>query len=375
MTTHNHARIGSRERLLDVSQRYPERLKIQTHSLATRVIFDDTQRAVGVEYLHGERLYRAHAQPSTGAGDPRRAYAAREVILAGGAFNTPQLLMLSGIGAREQLARHGIAVRVDLPGVGKNLQDRYEVAVVNRMAFDTWDALRGSTMSESDGQYREWADRRTGVYATNGALLAVSLRSGADRPVPDLLCYALLAHFTGYFPGYSALLSRNPNCLTWAVLKGHTSNTAGAVTLRSADPRDPPLINFHYFDEGNDTAEHDLSAVVAGIKFVRTLTADLKAQHLIAKEELPGEGVTSDDDLKAFVRDNAWGHHASCTCPIGAREHEGVLSSDLKVHGTTGLRVVDASVFPRIPGLFIACAVYMVGEKAADVIIGDAKRS
>jgi choline dehydrogenase-like flavoprotein len=375
MTTHNHSRVGSRERLLAVSQRYPERLKILTHSLATRVIFDDNQRAVGVEYLSGERLYRAHARPSEGAGDPRRAYASREVILAGGAFNTPQLLMLSGVGPRDQLARHGIAVRVDLPGVGKNLQDRYEVAVVNRMSFDTWDTLRGSTMSESDSQYREWADRRTGVYSTNGALLAVSLRSGTDRPVPDLLCYAVLAKFTGYFPGYSALLAQNPNCLTWAILKGHTTNTAGTVTLRSADPRDPPLINFRYFDEGNDAAGNDLSAVVAGIKFVRALTADLKTQRLVAREEFPGESVASDDDLKAFVRDNAWGHHASCTCPIGAREHQGVLSSDLKVHGTKGLRVVDASVFPRIPGLFIACAVYMVGEKAADIIIGDAQRS
>ena len=84
--------------------------------------------------------------------------------------------------------------------------------------------------------------------------------------------------------------------------------------------------------------------------------------------------VTSDEALTAFVRDQAWGHHASCTCPIGARENGGVLSSDFKVHGTKGLRVVDASVFPRIPGLFIVAAVYIIGEKAADVIAADAAR-
>ena len=89
---------------------------------------------------------------------------------------------------------------------------------------------------------------------------------------------------------------------------------------------------------------------------------------MIKREELPGDGVQSDADLKQFARDHAWGHHASCTCPFGSRENGGVLTSDFRVHGTTGLRVVDASVFPRIPGFFIVSAVYMVGEKAADVI-------
>ena len=89
---------------------------------------------------------------------------------------------------------------------------------------------------------------------------------------------------------------------------------------------------------------------------------------------MPGDEVQSDDDLRQFVRDNAWGHHASCTCPIGPREHGGVLGADFRVHGTTGLRVVDASVFPRIPGFFIASAVYMIGEKAADVILAGSAR-
>ena len=144
------------------------------------------------------------------------------------------------------------------------------------------------------------------------------------------------------------------------------------MQLRSADPRDPPEINFHHFDEG-DGADEDLRAVVDGIKFVRAISADLRKEKLIAKEELPGDEVQSDEDLKQFVRNNAWGHHASCSCPIGKRENGGVLSSDFRVHGTRGLRVVDASVFPRIPGYFIVSAVYMIGEKAADVILADVR--
>jgi choline dehydrogenase len=158
------------------------------------------------------------------------------------------------------------------------------------------------------------------------------------------------------------------------VLKGHTANVGGRVTLRSADPCDPPDVNFHYFDEGRPTGDDDVKAVVAGIEFVRKATERLKQQGLIAEEELPGEGKHSPEDLQQFVRDHAWGHHASCTCAIGPRDRGGVVTGDFRVHGTEGLRVADASVFPRVPGLFIASAVYMIGEKAADVIATAARK-
>ena len=186
-----------------------------------------------------------------------------------------------------------------------------------------------------------------------------------------MFLYALLGRFEGYFPGYSSLLAANPNCLTWVVLKAHTNNTAGSVTLRSADPRVPPSINFRYFEDGNDGSGDDLAAVASGIRLARRLAAPLRGKGLIAREDTPGDAVT-DDGLKTFVRDHAWGHHASCTCPIGHSEDGGVLTSDFKVHGVDGLRVVDASVFPRIPGFFIVSAVYMIAEKAADVIAADA---
>jgi choline dehydrogenase len=372
MTTLGHRRFGTRERVLDVARRLPDRLKIAMNALASRVILDANNRAVGVEYLEGERLYRAHARPSDAAGELRTIHASREVILAGGAFNSPQLLMLSGIGPPETLERHGIQVRVALPGVGRNLQDRYEIGVMNRMKFPAWGVYKSATFSTGDPQFAEWKSRGTGVYSTNGSVLTLFRRSKGGGELPDLFCMSLLAPFRGYFPRYSSAFTDHLNYLTWVVLKAHTANRAGEVTLRSNDPRDTPLIDFKYF---HDRGEGDLDAVVDGIRFVRRLTAGLKREGLIEEEELPGDGLQSDQELKDFVRYNCWGHHASCTCAIGPLGQNGVLTSDFRVHNTHGLRVVDASVFPRIPGFFIASSIYMVGEKAAEVVLADAERS
>src|SRR5579863_5174191 len=371
LTTHEHRRVGARERVLDVAKRYPGNLKIVMNALASKVILDADNRAVGVEYLEGERLYRAHASPSDAAGEPRTIRASREVILAGGAFNSPQLLMLSGIGPPAVLERHGIPVRVALPGVGTNLQDRYEISVVNRMKFPAWEIYKGATFSTGDPQFAEWKNGGEGVYSTNGAVLTMFRRSKNAGALPDLFCMSLLAPFRGYFPGYSREFTKHLNYLTWVVLKAHTANRAGEVTLRSSDPRDTPLIDFKYFQEGGDD---DLDAVIDGVRFVRRLTAGLKLEGLIDKEELPGEDL-SEQQLRDFVRYNCWGHHRSCTCAIGPLDQNGVLTSDFRVHNTFGLRVVDASVFPRIPGFFIASSIYMIGEKAAEVILADAKRT
>ena len=365
LTTRNHARFGTREHLLETQRRHPN-LKLRLNALATRVLLDEKNRALGVEYLDGERLYRAHSQPSPGPGERRRIYASKEVILSAGAFNSPQLLMLSGIGPRQVLGRFDIPLHVDLPGVGQNLQDRYEIAVVNRMNFPAWQVYKNAKFSTDDPQYRQWRACRNGVYATNGSVLTVFRHSPVAEGPPDLFCMALLANFEGYYPGYSQAFAKYLNYLTWVVLKGHTRNLAGEVTLRSSDPRDMPHVNFRYFHDGGDK---DIEAVVDGIRFVRRLTAVLKQQRLIEREELPGEGVQTDEQLREFIRNNAWGHHASCTCAIGPRDNNGVLGSDFRVHGTEGLRVVDASIFPRIPGFFIVSAIYMIAEKAAEMIL------
>jgi choline dehydrogenase-like flavoprotein len=372
LTTDDAVRTGSRERILDIARRYPKRLHVETNALASHVILDDQNRATGVEYLKGEKLYRAHGTPGLESGGRREARASREVILSGGAFNTPQLLKLSGIGPRRELERHGIGVKVDLPGVGMNLQDRYEISVVYRMR-DDWDFMKQAEFRSGDGLFQQWQKSRDGVYATNGGMFAIIKPSRQDRIVPDLFCMSLLARFEGYFPGYSKLISDHRNYLSWIILKAHTDNNAGTVTLQSADPRDPPRIDFRYFEEGSDKAGNDLAGVVEGVKFVRGISSDLRKAGLIAEEHLPGDNAQTDEQLRDFVRDNAWGHHASCSCPIGLKDKGGVLSSDFRVHGTHGLRVVDASVFPRIPGFFIVSSVYMIGEKAADVILADAQ--
>lgn len=372
LSTRDHARVGARERVVEVMSAYPDRLFVKLDCLATRVVFDadDTDRAIGVEYLEGPRLYRAHTEPSGADGRRGMVRARREVILAGGAFNTPQLLMLSGIGPADELLRHGIPVRRDLPGVGSNLQDRYEVGVVNRMRFPSWDVLRDARFDASDPLYEQWATRREGMYTSNGAVISVIRRSAPERTLPDLFCFAILGDFHGYFPGYSERFRSVRNALTWVILKAHANNRAGTVRLRSADPRDTPLITFHSFDEGTDDGGEDLRSVVEGIAFVRRLTEKMRRDGWIVEEELPGDAVTDRGDLERFVKDNAWGHHASCSCPIGPPEDGGVVDGDFRVHGVKGLRIVDASVFPRIPGFFIVSSVYTIAEKAADVIMG-----
>lgn len=364
MTTKGHRRVGARERVLSVAKRHPKRLRIVLNALATRVLFDEKQRAVGVEYLHGERLYRAHANPSAASGELRTVRASREVILCGGTFNTPQLLMLSGIGPPITLRAFGIPVRAALDGVGKNLQDRYEIGIVNKMRAP-WAAFAGATFAAGDPQFRSWQRGGAGMYGTNGSVLTVFSASPEAQGPPDVFCMALLAKFCGYYPGFSREFVEHHDYLTWVVLKAHARNRAGVVTLRSADPRDPPRIEFNSFAEG---AAEDLAAVVDGIELVRTITAPLVARGLVDHEELPGRDVRG-AELERFVRENAWGHHASCSCPIGDPARGGVVSSDFRVHGVRNLRVVDASVFPRIPGFFVASAVYMIAEKAADVIL------
>jgi len=279
--------------------------------------------------------------------------------------------MLSGIGPGSDLRAHGIAPRVLLDGVGRNLQDRYEVAVTHRMR-EPWEVLQGARFERGDALWQRWQRDRTGMYGSNGAALGVIRRSVHAAPgsgEPDLFCMALLARFEGYFPGFSKVIRDESDRLTWAVLKAHTRNRAGTVRLRSSDPRDMPLVNFHYFEEGDDSKGEDLQAVVEAVRFVRRMTAPLIASGRIAEELSPGAQVQSDEALAAYVRDTAWGHHASCSCAIGPAGNGGVLDRDFAVHGVRGLRVVDASVFPRIPGFFVAAAVHMIAEKAADVVL------
>jgi choline dehydrogenase len=369
-------RQSAREAVRAAQRAHPHRLEVRTASLATRVLLDAAGRAEGVEYLPGRHLYAPDPRAGRDAPPERRQVLARsEVVLAAGAFNTPQLLMLSGIGGRAELERHGIEVRIELPGVGENLQDRYEVGVVSEMEGD-FPLLREATFrppgngTPPDAAFEEWRMGR-GVYTTNGVALGVIRRSTGDRLDPDLFIFGLPARFRGYHPGYAEALTRDRRHFTWAVLKAKTRNRAGTVRLRSTDPRDAPEVNFRYFAEGTGGGEEDLDTVAEGVEFVRRIMRH--SAEVIAREVVPGDAVRTREEIREFVRDEAWGHHASCTCRMGpASDRLAVLGSDLRVHGARGLRVVDASAFPRIPGFFIVTSIYMLAEKVAGTMLAAA---
>lgn len=371
LATDDHCRFGTRERLREAEETARGRLRIELHALVTRVLFAEDGGAAGVEYLKGRHLYGASPQSSDAEppGAPVSLKARREVILAGGAFNTPQLLMLSGIGPEEALVEHDIEVKKDLP-VGRNLQDRYEVCVLYRLAAP-WHSMADADFSPGDRLGRLWEAKRRGMYISNGAALAMKRNLPGVKGNADLFIMALLGAFQGYYKGYSKALRERKDVLSWAILKARTANTSGTVTLRSADPRDPPRIQFNYFDPLCDPEGKDLKAVAAAVGMVREAAAPLLDCHLVTEEICPGRDVQG-EALEQWVRDNAWGHHASCTCPMGPRDKGGVLDSRLRVHGVPRLRVVDASIFPRIPGYFIVSAIYMAAEKAADMILEDA---
>jgi len=377
LAVQNGKRTGPREYLLRIRRAFPDNLTILTGALVSRVLFDGT-RAVGVEYIEGRHLYQADPKQ---IGDPASAprhqvRARREVILSGGAFNSPQLLKLSGIGPRAELSALGIPLVVDLPGVGENLQDRYEIGVVSDFTAN-FNLLKGATFNlpqkgVPDPCFAEW-EKGKGIYASNGALIGIIKRSSPERIDPDLYIFGLPGFFRGYKPGYSTEFERFQNRFTWAILKAHTNNTAGRVTLRSANPWDTPKIEFHYFSEGNDSSGDDLESVVKGVRFVREMNQHLQRAGLVSKELVPGPDYQDDDQVREFIQNEAWGHHASCTNKIGADQDPlAVLDSRFRVRGTQGLRVVDASVFPHIPGYFIVSAIYMISEKATDSIVADA---
>jgi len=409
--TDGKRRTGVRERLLETAAAHPDRLVLRTGVLATRVIFARPEakappRAVGVEAREGTHLYEASPLYAGGPGPaaPRVAYYAKgEVILAGGSFNTPQLLMLSGIGEASHLRQHGIegprdqagapvADIVDLPGVGRNLQDRYEVSVISQASrpFSTLNGVSFAPSDTGDPARREWLEKGTGLYVTNGGALAVFHTSGGnDRPDPDLFIFGVPAAFRGYYWSWSKELLRGAkggaadqrDLWTWIILKAYTRNSSGTLRLRSSSPFLQPEINFRSFAEGPPDHVRDVDALADAVRFVREMNARIKP---FTREIQPGPARPDDSqELRDWVQSEAWGHHACGTCRMGSdrwcgdvarlRDTQAVLDSDFRVHGVSSLRVVDASVFPEIPGYFIVTPVLMMSEKAADTLLADSK--
>lgn len=368
----------------DGSRKY--HLDVRLNTLVTGIRFDTVGgkiNATGVNFMNGQSLYRADprsinvtAPTSYGA-----VNATREVIISAGTFNTPQLLKLSGIGPAAELKALGIPVVVNLPGVGTNMQDRYEVGVIGQTPTNfviTGDCTFLTT--PNDPCKEKWLNGITsvdkGTYATNGIAIASIMRSTQAAEDPDILVSGAPAAFSGYFPGYSAKALADAKHWTWIVLKAHSRNNAGTVKLTSTDPRDTPSINFNSFDTGvtaNGAADKDLQAVYEAVQYSRKIFKDLIPLAGGFTEVWPGSKISTEAQTKKWIQDEAWGHHACCTAAIGADNDDmAVLDSNFRVRGVGNLRVVDASAFSQIPGYYIALPTYMISEKAAAVIIAGA---
>jgi len=374
MTSRNGQRWGLAKYIKKIQREFPNNLIIETSALASKILFDGTT-ATGVEFLKGRALYQAHRDYDADQNpDKIKVYARNEVIVSGGTFNSPQLLKLSGVGPKDELKRLGIPVVVDLPGVGENMQDRYEVTLNYKMKVP-WGGYAQCRFSfnESDPCYNLWKANGTSIYGSN-ALLYWSLFQTSVSDIPDMNIFTGM----GYFLGYSPLVVPQGQALGFQSqffinLKAFTENRGGTVKLRSTDPREVPEIQFHYFEEGTDTEGKDLQGSLDGVKEIRRLASMPAYQSVIDQEIGTFAGVNTDAEIRQKIRDEAWGHHACCSNKIGPKsDRMAVVDGDFKVYGTKNLRVVDASVFPRIPGYFILSAIYMISEKAADVILQDA---
>ncbi|PVI01786.1 GMC oxidoreductase [Periconia macrospinosa] len=381
ISTDGGKRNGAREFIVAVSEAknedgskmYPLDVRMNCH--VTKITFDQTvtpPRATGVEFLDGQFLYRASPKSAGRTGVKGSVTASREVIIAGGAYNSPQILKLSGVGPADELAKFDIPVVVDSPGVGTNLQDHYETSVQGKVPSN-WTAFEGCTFdaSENDECLVRWNNPvagNRGTYASPGVGATMFFKSSvATNDEWDTFVFGGPINFRGYFPGYAVNATHDHDWFTWAILKSHPRNTAGTVVLRSADPLDVPQITYNYYDTGVGDYDADLTAMTEAMGLAREA---FKSQLVNVTEVLPGADKTSPEQLKEFIKDTTWGHHASSSVPIGADgDRMAVLDSSFRVRGAQGLRVVDASVYPRIPGTFTAVSTYMVAEKAADVIL------
>lgn len=321
------------------------KLTIETGATVTRIRMDG-DRVVAVDYVQG--------------GASKTAEAGVEVILAAGAYQTPKLLMISGIGPEEHLKQHGIATKLALPGVGKNLQDHYECPVVatTKGAFGYYKQDRGWPMIKAGLQYLMF---KSGPASTTGVETCAFYDPDGnnDRPTIQMFCVPTVyldRDVMGTDPGDGVTINS-------LLLR---PKARGSVTLSSSDPFANPIVDTQIFGHPDD-----LKLTMAGFRFARQVLAASPMRDLIDKEIFPGAEVTSDEAIAAHCKRTVkTGYHPVGTCKMG---HEGdpdaVLDTKLNVRGTRGLRVIDASLMPTIVSGNTNAAVYAAAGKAADLIL------
>ncbi len=341
-TTRNGSRGSTAIGYLRPAMKRPN-LTVIKRAHATRLLMNG-KHVTGVEYVRGANVSQAHAT--------------KEVILAGGPINNPQLLMLSGIGPAQQISEHGITVQHDLPGVGENLQDHLEIYLqmecTQPVSLFKHYNLVGKALTGA-----QWLFTRTGLGASNHFEAGGFIRSKVGVKHPDLQYH--------FFPMAVRYDGQSPN-------GGHgfqahvgsmRSQSKGWVRLASGDYRDKPKIQFNYMSKDEDWEEFR-----AAVRLTREIFSQDAFKPYAGEELSPGADIQSDEELDAFLRDAVESaYHPSCSCKMGSDEMS-VVDGDCKVRGLDGLRIVDSSIMPSIVSGNLNAPTVMLAEKAADIIKG-----
>src|SRR5258707_3311089 len=317
-------------------------LRVETHAQATRMLFEG-KRAVGVEYRQGK--------------DTRQIRARREVILAPGAFQTPQLLMLSGIGDNAGLARHGIATTHHLPGVGQTLQAHPDFIFAYLSDSPYFTGMSFSGIAHQLRAIMQYRRERRGPMTSNFAECGGFLKTRPDLDIPDIQLHFGMALVDDH--GRKRHGGTGFSCHVCLL----RPKSRGSVALGSADPLAAPLIDPNFFGDAAD-----LESMVAGYKTTRRLM-EAPAMRALQKKDMFTEGVRTDDDIRKILRERVdTVYHPVGTARMGVDDSMAVVDPKLKVYGVERLRVVDASVMPTLIGGNTNAPTIMVGAKAADMI-------
>jgi choline dehydrogenase len=340
-TTRNGRRCSTAVGYLRPAMKRPN-LRVITRALSERILFDGS-RATGVEFRQN--------------GEIGTVRAAREVILCGGAINSPQLLMLSGVGPRDHLAAFGIPVVHHLPGVGQSLQDHYSAAIKLRSRFPV---TLNDVINSNVGKVKagiEYLLFRTGALTSGVSPAAMFVRTRPELASPDVKCS--MSPFSADRPQDGLHKWSGFTMIAYQL----RPESRGEIRLKTAAPGDAPAMIPNYL-----SAELDQRTIVAGLQWCRRVLAHPGMQHFIESEYLPGPQVQTDDELLDFARRvGSTVFHPTSTCKMGG-DAMAVVDPTLRVHGLDGLRVVDASIMPTVASGNTNAPTIMIAEKAADMI-------